>query len=283
MEDSAQAADRKAPGSSGLGLRIASALVLAPLVLGLVWAGGWPFVALLIVAGPLMVREWAALVAPDGSANMEAVLISAALVGHLVLSAQGAGDAGIAVALLLVGLGACLALWRDQPPARIFLGAAYIGLPVVSFAWLRSDQDLGLIALVWLLGLVWSTDIFAYFAGKTIGGPKMAPTWSPNKTWAGLVGGVSGAILVGVLAALWLDTTLWALALVSGALAILSQGGDVIESALKRRAGVKDSGSIIPGHGGILDRVDGLMFAAVGAAVIAALRTGDASGVLVWP
>ena len=269
--------------NSSLGMRVVSAVVLAPIVLGLVWAGGWPVVALLAVAGPLMAREWAGLVAPDGSASFDAFFISLGLLGLLALGALGALDAGIVFALACVGWGICLALWRDTSVVRLLFGSAYVGFPVVAFAWLRGDPEYGLVALVWLLGLVWSTDIFAYFAGKTIGGPKMAPNWSPNKTWAGLGGGVVGAIMAGALIAIWLGTTIWPLALISGLLALLSQGGDVIESALKRRAGVKDSGALIPGHGGILDRVDGLMFAAVGAALIAYVSGDGVSGVLLWP
>jgi len=283
MSDDVEVPSEPPKSNSSLGLRVASAVVLAPIVLGLVWAGGWPFVVLLAVAGPLMAREWAGLVAPDGTASVDALVISLSLLGLLGLGALGASDAGFAFALACVGWGICVALWRETSIMRLLLGAAYVGFPVIAFAWLRSDLEYGLVALVWLLALVWSTDIFAYFAGKTIGGPKMAPSWSPNKTWAGLGGGVAGAILAGALVATWLGTMIWPLALISGLLALLSQGGDVIESALKRRAGVKDSGALIPGHGGILDRVDGLMFAAVGAALIAFINGNGVSGVLVWP
>jgi phosphatidate cytidylyltransferase len=283
MSSSSQEQPEAAPGKSSLGLRVASALILAPVVLGLVWIGGWPFVLLLAVVGPLMAREWAMLAAPDGSATLDFVIISLGLWCVLGFSALGSADIGFACAIALVGLGVSISLFRGGSGLRLILGVCYIGFPVIAFAWLRADPAYGLIALFWLLALVWATDIFAYFAGKTIGGPKMAPTWSPNKTWAGLVGGVSGAILAGALVAAWLGTALWALALTSGALAVLSQGGDVVESAMKRRAGVKDSGALIPGHGGILDRVDGLMFAAVGAALIAFLRSGEVSGVLLWP
>lgn len=283
MGDDVNLSPEPPKSNSSIGLRIASAVVLAPIVLGLVWAGGWPFVALLAVAGPLMAREWAGLVASDGSAAIDAFVISLSLLGLLGIGALGASDAGVGFAVACVGWGICLALWRDTSIVRLLFGAAYVGLPVIAFAWLRGDPEYGLVALVWLLGLVWATDIFAYIAGRTIGGPKMAPDWSPNKTWAGLGGGVAGAILAGALVAIWLGSTIWPLALISGLLALLSQGGDVIESALKRRAGVKDSGALIPGHGGILDRVDGLMFAAVGAALIALISGNGVSGVLLWP
>ncbi len=269
--------------NSSLGVRIASAVVLAPVVLGLVWLGGVPFLLLLAVAGPLMVHEWAGLQTGGNSQMANEVGISLAILCFLAGAALGAPDIGIALAMAVVGLTMSFALWRDKPIALPLLGAAYVGLPVLAFAWLRSDFEYGRIALFWLLAVVWATDIFAYFAGRGIGGPKMAPRLSPNKTWAGLAGGVGGAMLAGGLTAVWLGSTVWVLAIVSGVLAVVSQAGDVTESALKRRAGVKDSGALIPGHGGILDRVDGLMFAAVGAALIALVRCTGAEGVLLWP
>lgn len=269
--------------NSSLGVRIASAVVLAPVVLGLVWFGGVPFLLLLAVVGPLMVHEWSGLQTGDNSQMANEVGISLAILCFLAGAAWGTPDIGMALAMAIIGLTVSFALWRGTPIALPLLGAAYIGLPVLAFAWLRSDFEYGRIALFWLLAVVWATDIFAYFAGRAIGGPKMAPRLSPNKTWAGLAGGVAGAMLAGGLTAVWLGSTVWALAIVSGVLAVVSQAGDVTESALKRRAGVKDSGALIPGHGGILDRVDGLMFAAVGAALIALVRRTGAEGALLWP
>lgn len=273
----------KQAGNSSLKLRVISAAVLAPIVLGLVWWGGLPFLALLAIVGPVMVSEWAALVAPDGNAKVEFWGLSLAVLTMLGGLAFGDVASGIVCSLMIIVVVSAVALWRDMPAVRVFWGAAYVGSAVLAFAWLRTDETYGLIALIWLLGIVWATDICAYFAGRAIGGPKMAPRLSPNKTWAGLIGGVLGAIVVGVATAIWIDTNAISLGLVSGALALLSQAGDVTESSLKRRAGVKDSGALIPGHGGILDRVDGLMFAAVGAALIAMARGRGAEGVLLWP
>src|SRR5690606_8072637 len=152
--------------------------------------------------------------------------------------------------------------------------------------WLRADPQLGLVAIFWLLGVVWATDSFAYFTGRAIGGPKLIPRLSPKKTWAGLLGGMAGAALAGAAVSLWLGMgSAPLLAALSAGLAVLSQAGDFAESALKRRAGVKDSGKLIPGHGGILDRVDGLVAVTLGAAVLAFLNNAvqPAAGVLIWP
>jgi phosphatidate cytidylyltransferase len=136
-------------------------------------------------------------------------------------------------------------------------GAIYIALPILALLWLRA-QDNGLLLAFWGLSLVWATDIGAFFVGRSFGGPKVAPKISPNKTWSGLCGGMLAALLLG-----WALTTYWGLpfqlALASPLLAVLAQIGDFFESWMKRRAGVKDSGTLIPGHGGVLDRLDGVV------------------------
>ena len=157
-----------------------------------------------------------------------------------------------------------LIAWRlGASPLWIGLGAAYLALPALALIWLRGLPQLGLQIVVWLLVVVWTTDILAYLVGRNVGGPRLAPSISPGKTWSGLCGGVLAAALAGAV-------TAWAIgserllhaAGLGGLLAIVSQIGDLIESALKRRAGVKDSGTLIPGHGGVLDRLDGLILAA---------------------
>ncbi len=264
------AATTAEPKPSSLGVRVASAVVLAPIVLGAVWVGGTAFLALLMIAGPLMAMEWARLAEPDGSAWVEQIALTIGLV--LYLLAMSVADAGLGLALLatVLGLTLALSLWRDVSPWRALIGFVYVGGAVASFAWLRGDSDMGRLTIIWLLGVVWATDIGAYFVGRTIGGPKMAPKLSPNKTWSGLIGGMAAAAIIGVLVFVVAGigsveltlTIVVALAIFSALVALLSQAGDVYESSLKRRAGVKDSGTIIPGHGGILDRVDGLMLAA---------------------
>jgi phosphatidate cytidylyltransferase len=212
------------------------------------------------------------------------------LAGFGLIAVFLTGIGGPFVALLAGAAGLTFAITvgilRSAPVWPPLLAYPYLILPLVALLWLRLDPTYGRVAIFWLLFLVWATDTFAYFAGRAIGGRKLAPRLSPKKTWAGLIGGMFGAALVGAVAAIWLDLGSPALlALVSAGLAVVAQAGDILESALKRRAGVKDSGKLIPGHGGILDRVDGLVTAAV-AAVLIALLHGSLSpgmGVLVWP
>jgi len=186
---------------------------------------------------------------------------------------------------LLIGLVAVIALsewlrltggWRRFGWA--LCGVIYVGLPVASLLWLRHEPNWGLATILWLFATVAAVDTGAYFAGKTIGGPKLAPLISPNKTWAGLGGGVAAAGLCGLIAALILGTDVLTAVVFSLILAPVSQIGDIAESAVKRYFGVKDSGSILPGHGGILDRIDGLVAAAV---FVAALRR-IGEGALPW-
>ena len=147
-------------------------------------------------------------------------------------------------------------------PLRAAGGALYVGVPACALVWLRADVPGGMQHLIWLLIVIWATDICAYLVGRTVGGPKLAPRISPGKTWSGLLGGVAGATLLGGVVAHALGAGYWLAAAVGGCLAVVGQVGDLFESALKRQAGVKDSGHLIPGHGGLLDRIDGLVFAA---------------------
>jgi phosphatidate cytidylyltransferase len=270
--------------SAELRTRILSALVLAPVVLGIVWVGAWPFALLLATAGVLMARELSSLLTESSKSSF--ILLITVVLLAVLLTASGLPLAGIAAGF--AGLVAALAkpLWARQPVWPALFAYPYLVLPLVSLLWLRHDAEFGRMAIFWLLFTVWATDTFAYFAGRAIGGAKLAPRVSPNKTWAGLFGGMFGAGLVGALAAIWFELgSPVALALVSALLAIVAQAGDILESALKRHAGVKDSGKLIPGHGGILDRVDGLITAAVAAALIALLHGSltPGAGVLIWP
>ena len=177
-------------------------------------------------------------------------------------------------------------LWREKPVGQVLIAYPYLVLPFVALIWLRNDPSYGLEAVFWLLVMVWAIDSFAYFAGRTIGGPKLMPSISPKKTWAGLIGGMLGAVAAGVAAALMIGVgSPILLGIVSAGLAVVEQLGDFFESAMKRRAGLKDSGHLIPGHGGMLDRVDGLMAVTVGAALLGMIHYAahPAAGVLIWP
>src|SRR5690606_21394577 len=155
-----------------------------------------------------------------------------------------------------------LSLHRDALLAWLMGGLLYVVLPLWLLHWLRGDNVEGRDLVLWLLLVIWAVDSGAYAFGKALGGPKLAPRWSPNKTWAGLLGGAASAVLVGWLVAEVLSMeTPGFLALVGGFLAFVGQGGDLLESAFKRHFGVKDTSHLIPGHGGVLDRVDGLVAA----------------------
>ena len=239
--------------------RILSAVVLAPLVLLAIYAGGIWFVALMVAVSGLMGWEWVRLcgVGRIGPGGMVAI---AALVGVPLTFALATAQFAL-LALLLGTLAAAIATWFSQPRQVpwIALGTLYVGAACLAFLWLRNVPQQGREVVFWLLAVVWATDIGAYFAGRGIGGPKLAPSISPNKTWAGLIGGALSAALVGVLAAGFLAGEAMLLVVGGMLLAIVAQGGDLLESWCKRRFGVKDSSHIIPGHGGILDRADGLL------------------------
>jgi phosphatidate cytidylyltransferase len=246
--------------------RLASSVVLVVGTLLGVLAGGWWFGALAIAAVLIMAKEWARLAAGRAEPAWSLVAAAAAVpavVGVVALMA-GTGAVALAAVLLAAPLAAGLSvvLVPAGRPDRVAGGVVYVGLPVLAMVWLRNDPAGGLSHVLWLLLVVWATDVCAYLVGRSVGGPKLAPRISPGKTWSGLFGGVAGAGLLGGLAALVSGSGFWRAATLGAALAVVAQAGDLFESALKRRAGVKDSGHLIPGHGGLLDRIDGLVFAA---------------------
>jgi phosphatidate cytidylyltransferase len=245
-------------------LRIISASVLGPIVLAIVWLQG-PLLAALVLAGMAgMAWEWARLAGGGrfGAAGIAMLITGEAAIGALAL---GAAVATACLAALLGG--ACVyavaAVTRMPEPLWAALGTLWMVLGAVAFFWLARPPELGRETALWLLFVVWANDIAAYAAGRGIGGPKLAPALSPNKTWAGFVGGVAASGLIGVLAigVEWASTI--SVVVVSLVLGVASQLGDLAESLAKRHFGVKDSSGLIPGHGGLLDRVDGLLAASV--------------------
>ena len=274
------AAPGPAAGPSGLPVRnrdlkprIASALVLAIVARGAAWAGGPLFDLLWLAAGVVVLWEWAGLV---GIARGSATLWTGglALVAAALLAGVGQPAAGLAALML----GATVAAATSHSSRRLYAGGGvlYAGALVAAAPLLRRSEPFGLAAVLWLFAVVWGTDTMAFFGGRLIGGPKLAPRLSPSKTWSGLVvGAVSGACL-GLLVAPRAGNVLWVLGvgLLGGAIA---QGGDLFESALKRRFGAKDAGSIIPGHGGVMDRLDGFIATSVFAALLGLCRFGPAA------
>ena len=260
-----------------MGPRVLSALVLVPAGLGLAYAGGIAFNLLVLAVAALMAYEWTALCRCGTAASAAAVGAVLVCVG---LAAWGPADAALAATVPAAGIAWAIAWASGAPRWWSAGGVVYVAVPCIAVIWLRAAPALGLETIVWLFAVVWATDIGAYFAGRGIGGPRLAPRISPKKTWAGLAGGVIAAAAVGALAAesLGLPGRV-ALVLFSALLAIIAQAGDLAESAVKRRFDAKDSGRLIPGHGGVLDRLDGFVTAAPAVAA-AALVSGE--GMLAW-
>lgn len=261
-----------APARGGdLGTRVLSALVLGPAVLLAVWFGGWVFLLLILAVALATTAEWVRLVEPErpfapGAATAAAV---AAVLGAQIV--WGGTGAVAAVAALTPALYVGTRLMGARHPKLLAVAVPYVAAGAAGLAWLRSDPVSGLGLLLFVVLAVWATDTGAYAAGRSIGGPRLAPRVSPKKTWAGLIGGMVSAALAGWAVAEAFDAARPGLAALLGAvLAVVSQAGDLFESWVKRRYGVKDSGHLIPGHGGILDRIDGLLVAASGFALLQA-------------
>lgn len=242
---------------STLALRVASAGVMLPVVLAAVWLGSVYFAALVAVAAGLMYWEWRGLC---GMRRPEEPLYAAFSGAGPVLQLV----AGSAASLGTGAVGAAINAVRAAQH-RLFLttGFVYIYLACIGLVWLRQLDHFGLETVLWLGAAVVMTDTCAYFTGRTLGGPKLAPRISPKKTWSGLLGGVLGAGLAGAAVAWAIGASILAVSLASGILAVVAQIGDLAVSKAKRKFGIKDSGHIIPGHGGVLDRFDGILSATV--------------------
>ncbi len=277
--------DDVTPRFEGLWQRVQSALILLPFVIAPVILGGWWFTGLLVVVGYIMAREWGALLqAPARDGYVLAGLVIWVL---LLGGAQGAAQAMALLAVLVLAT-ASVALWRGTRLSPLTGGLVYVALPLAAAQLFRADA-LGVFILGYVLVSVWAVDIFALFSGKLIGGPRLAPVISPNKTWAGMVGAMVGATIAALLTVLsvgvfgfgQLDVV--ALVIMAPILAVFAQGADLFESAIKRKYDMKDSGTIIPGHGGLLDRVDGLIGVLLGLLGVVAVRGGSVSqAIWVW-
>jgi phosphatidate cytidylyltransferase len=271
-----------AAAPSSLALRILSSLVLAPIAVAAAWFG-WPWLPIAVaVAGAVMAWEWAKLCGGGKLGGSGHTVISFVLFAVLA-AAFFSVPAGIA--LIAVGAAVIWAVgrWRTRServrePGWLAAGMLWIGLPCVLLLWLARPEAGGRATVLWIFAIVWATDIGAYAFGRLIGGRRLAPRWSPGKTWAGLVGGIICAGLAGWGAAGLLGVPALPLVLPSAGLAIVGQFGDLAESVAKRRFGVKDSSGLIPGHGGLLDRLDGLL-AVIPAVALLTLIGGN---VLTW-
>ena len=261
--------------------RVLSASVMAALALGTAWAGGPVFDLFWLAAAVAVLLEWQGLV---GAGRRLAL----GLLGCLVLGAAAVCGARAQVpeALAVLALGAALALPLADAGRRgvTAAGTLYAGALALALPLLRHSNLDGFAALAWLFAVVWGTDTMAFFGGRAIGGPRLAPRLSPSKTWSGFAVGVLSGAVLGLLVAP--HSAHPAAVLVAGLVAgALSQGGDLFESSLKRRFGAKDAGSLIPGHGGVMDRLDGFVAASVFAAAVGLWRfgpTGTGAGLLRW-
>ncbi len=268
-------------GSRNLLMRVIAALVLAPTAIVIAYAGGWLWTALVTLAAIGIYVEWLMIA---GAAREMRVVVP----GVVALAVAGLGLAAgrIDASLLAVVLGlAAVTLLSPERRRWTAAGFVYAAAAEIASVLVRLDQTRGLTALILILLVVWVTDIGGYFAGRGIGGPKLWPRVSPKKTWAGALGGFTASLVVaGGFAALGFGKT-GPILLLGAILSIASQLGDLFESAVKRRFGVKDSSHLIPGHGGLMDRLDGFVAAVVLAAIFGVLRRGVdgvGSGLMVW-
>lgn len=259
---------------SNLQLRVISAIVLAAVVLLLTWRGGGPFRLLSVGIAVAMFVEWCRMSRTSSNAFNQRV--AAVPFGVAMLALLFGMNALLVLAVLVLGIVVTFAHATFEATDRwATAGLAYAGFSGVALAYLRADDGRGLAAILFLFAVVWATDILAYFVGKAVGGPKLAPSISPGKTQSGAVGGLVGGALAALLLVGWLGLGSAALYAVLGLiLSALSQVGDLFESWVKRRHGVKDSGQLIPGHGGVMDRVDGLVMAAIALYIAGALGGG---------
>jgi len=253
-------------GLSSLQLRVISASVLAPIAVAAAFLGGVYFIAFLTIAPMVMCFEWFKTSFKHNKASYCLLTAVWILVGIYLNYEQQVASAFLALVICSAGI-LLLSLINGHEKEWIgaFLGPLYIGIPVLCLLNLREVEGNGLAFTALLFFVVWATDIGAYFSGKTIGGPKIAVRISPNKTWAGLIGGMICAAIVAILAVNYLEIAVpsdWLVAIVGALFAVLAQVGDFAESGWKRYFDIKDASGIIPGHGGVLDRLDGVLFVA---------------------
>ncbi|TCL74019.1 phosphatidate cytidylyltransferase [Rhizobium sp. BK251] len=264
-----------------LQLRIVSGVILAAVVLAATWYGGFVFRLVASLIALLVYYEWTSII------RLHERDIQANAIGWLgqvaVAAATLAGETGYAVGLL--ALFTVVTVARSLFRAGTWwspVGVVYAGMTGIALAEIRGDDAVGFVAMLFIFAVVWATDILAYFVGRSIGGPKLAPAISPGKTWSGAIGGAVSAVIAGTAVAYaFFPSVGWGIALVALLLSVCSQAGDLFESFIKRRFGVKDSSHLIPGHGGVMDRVDGLIFACFAAfllaIVLALAKNGDAA------
>ncbi len=237
--------------------RIASAAVLAPLALAVAYVGTPLFEGALAVIAGILAWEWTSM-----CGSRRPVLIRVLLILTAVAAIFAAMIGALFYAAASIAVGAVTSAIAEDGDRRAWMatGAVYIALPLAACEWLRVSSASGREIVIWLLIVVWAADTVAYIFGRTFGGPKLAPSISPKKTWAGLAGAGFGAALAGggLAYTLGLGDPLGMVGM-AAILGLVGQGGDLMESSVKRHFGVKDASKLIPGHGGLFDRMDALM------------------------
>ncbi len=262
-------ASKTAKSMSDLKPRLIAGAVMAAVALALAYAGPKSFALLVIAVALIMCWEWGRVVRGE-EFGLAFVVHAGTIIVAGVLAAVGLPAlGGVAVAI-----GGIILLVMPLGPRQAMsaAGVAYVGFPTVAMLWLRADVSLGFVAILFIFAIVWGSDIGAFVAGRTIGGPKLWPRVSPNKTWAGLLGALAAGLVSGLIFA---QVVSGASSLVLGTngvlLAFVAQMGDLAESALKRQFGIKDSSAIIPGHGGVMDRADSTVAVSVAVSILALL------------
>ena len=270
------------PSARNLWLRVASAAILAPLAAGAAYLGDWTFTLFWLVAAIAVWWEWVGLVDPAGRHVVLATGACALIVQAILLET---GHSAIAIMVVALGVLAAVVTAGRQSPL-VASGIVYASALLVAPVLLRADPVYGLVVILMLFAVVWGTDIGGYFSGRAFGGPKLAPAISPKKTWSGAIGGT----IVGIAAAIAICSlfgvkSLVLVGVIALALSVASQAGDLFESWLKRRVDAKDASGLIPGHGGVMDRLDGFIIAATVAALFGVVRGGletPAHALFVW-
>jgi len=270
-------------GGSNLVLRVVSSLVLAPLAVAAAYFGGLAFILFWLLAAVGVLWEWDTLVCAHDRNSVLTIGAVALVVGAALLAFDWSGTA---IALIVLGVFGVAALASRVRRAWCAAGLVYAAALLIAPVVLRRDAALGFAAIVFLFVIVWLTDIAAYFIGRAVGGAKLVPQISPSKTWSGAVGGTLAGVLGGVAVARQFGMDdLAAAAAVALGLSVVSQAGDLMESAVKRTFSAKDASGLIPGHGGLMDRLDGFLAATVAATLIGLVRGGfdtPAHGLMVW-
>ncbi len=266
---SANQIDWRAVFASKLFKRIIMIVLLAPIALAIVWYGGRLFSALIAFASIMLIFEWTRIVERTEFSTAFYVLSFTAIFS-IFLAAGGFYELAYGGALLGGAVSAVSEKLKGRSSQWPLIGVLYLIIPCIAFVWIRNGPAAGRSLSLLLLIAVWATDIGAYIFGKLIGGPRMAPSISPGKTWAGTFGGILTSMTGCAMFALFASDNwpVWILALIGISLSIATVVGDFAESALKRYFGIKDSGGYIPGHGGLLDRLDGMLFATVALALV---------------